>query len=209
VIADTTGEWCDAFELKFEVSSEKLLADPYVVIVINYVDPQKPQEPRQWVHALELEPIGPTPRQISLRHAGFPPGFVPKQPSIHLYDRGRELATSAAGGMALTRDEAMEYLLIEYLSTHKQATLAAAPIPASFPEDLATRLQATHFPKEVFVSVDTDGLPVEMFADAGRRRRIDDSAVRATIAELRFCPALEKGKPIAGVARLAFNDTPH
>jgi hypothetical protein len=206
VVSDGPGDWFDAFELTFEVSSEKPIADPYVVIVINYVDPTDPQKPRQWVHAQQLEPVGAKPQTIRMRQAGLPPGFVPKAPSIHLYDRGRELATTAAGGMALTRDEAMDYLLVEYLSTNKQATLAAAPIPASFPEDLAARLQAAPFPKEIFVAVNKEGLPVDLFADAGRRRRIEDPAVRATITELRFCPALEKGKPVEGVARLAFSD---
>ena len=207
VIADGEGQWFDALDLKFEVSSEKLLAEPYVVIVLSYIDPLKPQEPQQWVHALQLEPVGPTPRLVRLRQGGFPPGFVPKQPSIHVYDRGRELATSAAGGMALTREEAVDYVQLDYLATNKKAkaTLAAAPIPASFPEDMAARLQATRFPKDVFVQVNANGMPVEMFADAGRRQRIEDPAVRATVAEVRFCPALEKGKPIEGVARLAFS----
>jgi hypothetical protein len=202
------GEWYDAFELKFEVSSEKPIAEPYVVVVINYTDPQNPQQPRQWVHAQQIDPIGPKPTVVRLRYAGLPPGFLPKSPRIHVFDGGRELATAAPGSMLLTREEASEYALLEYLSKNKKATLPPTPLMTDLPADLAQRLSAATFPKVVFVEVDAKGRAVAAFADEGRRRRIEDAGVVAVVREIRFGPALDKGKAVPGIARVAMAEIP-
>jgi hypothetical protein len=52
------------------------------------------------------------------------------------------------------------------------------------------------------VQVSKDGLPVEAFVDGSCSRKVADLSVRSAIMDLRFQPALDKGKPVEGTYRL-------
>ncbi len=206
--AELDKELFDAMEVTFEVSSEKPLTDPYVVIIARYHEQDAaPGKSRNWIFAKALAPIDQNPRKVKVREGGFPPGFVMEDYKVHLYDHGVELATNVADKrVALTRDEAFQYLVIEHIANHKGADAPAAPVMGRLPPDLPAKLQAGQLSQPYYVTVTKDGLPGEAFADASCKEKVNDPYLQAAVQGLRFKPALQKGRPVAGVAQVKFSD---
>jgi hypothetical protein len=197
-------ELFDAMEVTFAVSSEKPLSNPYVVIVARFHERDaQPGKSRNWIFAKALAPIDSTPRKIRIMQGGLPLGFVMEDFKIHLYDRGQELATNVADKrVALTRDEAFQYLKLDYLSSHKGATLPPDAALGKLPADFRTRLTGKQAVPTLFVQVSKEGLPVEAFVDESCSQKVTDVDARSAIMDLRFQPALDKGKAVEGTYRL-------
>jgi hypothetical protein len=106
----------------------------------------------------------------------------------------------------LTRDEAFQYVLIDYTSQHKGASLPATPAMGKLPADLRTRLGSGQLTQFFFVKVSKDGLPVETFIDESCSHKVEDPYLQSVIRDIRFNPALDKGQPVEGIARLRFAD---
>ena len=126
---DMAKELFDAVEISFEVASDIRLVKPYLVVITRFhARNDKPGMARNAVFAKALESIGSKPRKIEVLDGGFPPGFEIEDLQVHLYNEGKEIATDVASmRVRLTGKEAFEYLISEYLSSHKGATLAATP----------------------------------------------------------------------------------
>jgi hypothetical protein len=200
----------DAMDVAFEISSEKPLDRPYVVIIVQYHPTTgKPGQVGSWVYARALEPIGREPTKIRIEQGGFPPGFELQNFQVHLYNRGEEIATTAAPKrMELTREEALQYVIIEYVSSHKGATLPPTPAMGKLPADLPARLANNQFQQTYYVKVAKDGKPSEAFSDESCSRTVDDPYLQSVVKNIRFKPALEKGKPVDGIAPLNLSHLP-
>ena len=198
----------DAMDVTFEVASPQPLNSPYVVIVAQYRErDERPGIAHNWIYARTLEPIDSKPRKVRLLQGGLPPGFELLNFKLHLYDRGQELATNVADKrVPLTRDEAFQYVLIDYVSSHKGASLPATPVMGRLPADLRTRLGSGQLTQRFFVKVSKDGLPVETYVDESCSHKVDDPYLQSVIQDIRFNPTLEKGRPIEGIALLRFCD---
>ena len=198
----------DAIEITFDVSAPALVTNPYIVIVAQYHDPNEAKgTAHNWIYARELDPIDHTPRKVTIRKGGFPKGFELEGYQVHLYDRGQELATNVAERqMALTRDEAFKYVLIEYLAAHKGANVPATPGLARLPPELRERLSAAQFTQTFYVKVTKDGLPAGTYVDPSCLQGVEDSYLQSVVANIRFKPALEKGRPVDGIALLKLSD---
>lgn len=193
-------EMFDAIEITFEISAEKSLNSPYAVIVAQFREKDaKPNEVKNWIFATELEPITGTVRRVRIKEGGFPRGFELKNYQLHLYNRGQELASTVAPKrVALTRDEAFDYVMLDYLSSHKGRS-----VPASLAMGrLATGLRNSLQTPALFVKVSKDGLSLGTYSDEACSQKIDDPALENALRDLRFKPALDKGKPVDGVAKL-------
>jgi hypothetical protein len=198
----------DAMDLAFEVSSEKPLDDPYVMIVVQYraLD-ARPGQVGNWIYARALKPIGHEPLKVHVEQGGFPRGFELQGFQVHLYNQGEEIATNVAPKrMALTREEAFQYVVIDYVSHNKGASLPATPVMGKLPGDLRTRLTADQLSKPYFVKVSKDGMPVGTYIDKACSKEATDAYVQSVVREIRFKPALENGKAVDGVARLQFSE---
>lgn len=194
----------DAMEVTFEVSSPQPVDHPYVVIVAQYRErDEKPGAAHNWIYACALEPIGRKPRRVRFVQGGLPPGFELLKFKLHLYDHGHEIATNVAENrVPLTREEAFQYLKIEYLTGHKDTTLPPTAAMGNLPADLPSRLTGGQFTQTFFVAVSKDGLPGQVFSDESCSQRVDDPYILSVIKDLRFRPALDKGRAVDGVARL-------
>jgi hypothetical protein len=192
----------DAMEVTFDVSSERPLNSPYVVIITQFHDPNgRPGTVRNLVYAQALNPIGPQSKRIDVLEGGFPPGFELKNYQLHLYDHGVEVATNVAPKrVALTRDEAFEYVKMEYVGAHKDATLPPVPAMGRLPADLPSRLSGGQFGETLYIKVSKDGLAGEAFLDAACSQKVGDPYLKSVVKDIRFKPALENGKPVDGVA---------
>ena len=197
----------DAMDVVFSVSSERPLNNPYVVVVVQFrVTDGKPGQVGNWIYARSLDAINRDTRRIHIEEGGFPFGFELVDFQVHLYNRGEEIATTVAPKrVELTRDEAFQYVMIEYVSSHKGATLPATPAMGKLPADLAERLANGQLKAVYYVKVAKDGKVTETFADESCSEKVDDPYLNTVVKKIRFNPALEKGKPVDGVAMLKLN----
>jgi hypothetical protein len=194
----------DAMDVTFKVSSARNLSNPYVVTVTKFHPKDGgPGTVQNLVYAKSLDPIGPNTVDIHLLEGGFPQGFEVVDFQMHLYNRGEEVATTvSAKRVPLTRDEAFEYVKIEYEGAHKGETLAATPAMGKLPADLPAQISEGKYRGTLYVRVSKDGLAADAFEDPSCSKRVDDPYVQSVVRSIRFKPALEKGRPVEGIVPL-------
>jgi len=196
----------DAMDIRFEVSAERTLENPYIVIVARYRPAgARPDQVANWIYAKALPPITRESQKVHLLQGGFPPGFELLDSQVRLYHRGEEIATDVAPKrVLLTRDEAFQYMLIEHLNRHRGATVPATPAMGRLPADWGTRVASGQFKQVYYIAVNKDGRPTGIFADKSCSQKVADPYLESALRNLRFNPALEKGKPVEGVAAVNF-----
>jgi len=192
----------DALNVDFDISSAKPLGNPYIVTMARIRTPgSKPGMVQNHVYARALDPIDKSYSHVAFTEEGFPPEYELLSFQVHIYNRGVEIATNlAANRVELTREEAFEYVRMEYVSAHKGDTLPAAPAMGRLPAELPTRLAAGKYAGTFFVQVSKDGIGHDAFDDRFCTRRIDDPFLVAVVRGLRFKPALSSGVPVDSVA---------
>lgn len=194
----------DAFSLSFDLSAPKPLARPYLVVAVRYLVPgEAAAGPRIAIFTQALPRTDGKPRRVHFFRGGFPPGYQLQRYQVHLYDGPREIPTTAsAKRVELTAEEAFQYALAAHLADLRSATQPPLPARDFWPADLAARLGEENRNRLVFIRVDREGRPAGVFHDAESRLPVTDADITALLPELRFLPALEKGKPVAGVCRV-------
>jgi hypothetical protein len=194
----------DAMDVEFQISSPRPLHNPYVVTVTRFhPKDSKPDMVQNLVYAKALDPIDARPTNVHFIEGGFPFDFELVDFQLHIYERGEEVATNVSSKrVELTRDEAFEYVKMEYIGAHKGETLPASPVMGKLPADLPSRLAGGKYTETFYVRVSKDGLANEPFSDTACTRKIDDPYLESVIKSIRFKPALEQGKPVEGTAAL-------
>jgi hypothetical protein len=194
----------DAIELSMEVSSPVPLDNPYVLVIARIQErDEKPGVFRNWIYAKKLDPIGTKPTNIHINKGGLPVGYKLEDYQVRIYNQGREMPTShSPRRVNLTRDQAQQYVVIGHVAANKDATLPALPVFGEAPADLKTRVAAGEFAQPFYVKVDAAGNAMGTFTDKECKRAAADPYVEAFVADVLFAPALEKGKPVDGVARM-------
>jgi hypothetical protein len=197
----------DVVEVQFEIYASKPIRYPYIVIVAKYHEKDDPKHPQNWVFAKTIDPIDTTPRKVTAREGGFPLGFEVEKLQVHLYENGVEVATNLSENRAtLTREEAHEYSVIDYVSTHKGATATPQLAFTITPEDWATHPKDDSFRKLYYVKVDKTGHPVGCFEDASCSVSVKDQYYDRVLKDMLFLPALEKGQAVEGVASIKLGE---
>ena len=196
-----TAENFDALEIRFEVSAPRLVRNPYVVIMAQYRSPQdKPGNSLSWIYAAALNPLEGERQKVSISRGGFPPGFILEKSQVHIYDGAQELASNIADNRVELSDlEAFTFLSLDYLGNHKGATLPPAVAMGRPSREARSQLDPDQLGQTYYVKVTKDGMPVAAFTDAACTKPVGELPA-ALIAQVRFFPALEQGKPVAGVA---------
>ncbi len=194
----------DAANVEVDVSSEKTLGNPYVVAIFRFRAPDAARGMVQnLIFAKNLNPIDSHTNHVEFEVDGFPPNFELTDFQMHLYNRGVEVGTTVSPRrVELTRNEAFEYVKMEYIAAHRSDTLPPVAAMGLLPPELPTRLATGDYNATVYTKVSKDGLANEVFADAACSKRIEDPFLLAVIRSIRFKPALEKGRPAEGVASL-------
>ncbi len=202
--SDSTEGAFDAMNVAFELTADKALNEPFVVIIAQYRPPGgKPDQVGNWIYARALEPIGHKARKVSVEQGGFPPGFELVDLQVHLYNRGVEVATNIAPKrVALTREEAQQHVVDEYVASHPGVTLPAAPAMGKLPADVRTRLASGQLQQTYFIKVGRDGKVAAAFADEACTQKVDDPYLQSLVQNIRFKPALDNGNPVEAVAPL-------
>ncbi len=105
--SELADELFDAIDLTFEVSAPMKVAEPYFVIIADFLDPSKPGQTFHWIYAQALDELTPVPRKVRVFKGGFPPGYTLQTYRLHLYSGTRELATNTSEKhMVLSTDDA-------------------------------------------------------------------------------------------------------
>ena len=194
----------DAMDVSFMISSERPLNHPYVVTIARFHPKEGPAGTVQnLVYAKALDPIDAHPTTVHFLEDGFPVGFEPTDFQMHFYNAGAEVATNvSAKRVQLTRDEAFEYVKMEYVAAHKGETLSAEALMGKLPPDLPGVLALGKYRDTFYVAVTKDGLSGGVFQDARCKAPLEDPYLQSLVKALRFKPALAKGRPVEGVASL-------
>ena len=192
----------DALDVEFSISAVRPLLNPYIVTLARIRTPgSKPGFVQNHIYARALDPIDSHLSVVHFTEEGFPPMYELLDFQVHIYDRGVEIATNLASNrVELTREEAFEYVKMEYVSAHKGETLQAVPVMGKLPAELPNRIAAGKYTETFFVPVSKDGLGHEAFSDRVCSRKIEDPFLYEVISGLRFKPALANGRPVEGVA---------
>jgi hypothetical protein len=198
----------DAVEVSFKVSSPVELDDPYMVVLFRFQEREaKTGQEGMLIHAKSLDPIGPKPKYIRVREGGMPMGFKYIDCQVHIYNHGQEVATNASPKrVELTRDEARQYLLIEYIGANKGVTIGASAASGTLPRSSRAQLSIAQLNRTAFVKVSEDALPVGIFLDENCQQPVEDPVYVTALQEIFFKPALDEGKPVAGIARVRLGE---
>jgi len=199
-----TTQGLDSMDVEFDISSDKPLYNPYVVTITRFHDKlAKPGVVQNLVYARALDPIDSHFTHVQFSEDGFPFNYELIDFQLHVYNRGVEIATNlSAKRVELTRDEAFEYVKMEYIDAHRSDTRPAVPAMGKLPAELPERLAAGKYAETFFVRVSKDGLAAAPFVDVACSKRIDDPFLEAVVKSLRFKPALAHGEPVDGVTAL-------
>jgi len=194
----------DALDVAFEVSSPVPLSTPWIAVLLKYRNRDQPQaEPLTWIVTKALAPIGPQATRVRFKQTGLPVGFKMESYQIHLFNKGQEIATTEAPmRTTLTAEEAFQYRVIDYVTTHADATLPAAPAGGQVSDPLREHLTTRYANKPVYVRVLPTGRAERAFADKACKTPLEDVELDTLLSLMRFDPALEKGKPVKGVVML-------
>lgn len=198
----------DAMEVSFKISSPVELDDPHMVILFKFQERDaKPGAEGMLIHAESLDRIGPKPKYMRIRKGGLPRGFKYLDCEVHIFNRGEEVATNASSKrVEITREEAQQYLLIQHLGANKDATVPAAAVSGMLPIDRLKGLTPEQLNRIYYAKVGPDGSVLGLFADESCNLKIDNDATLAVVSEVFFKPALVKGKPVEGVARVRLGE---
>jgi len=197
----------DGVEVEFEISSARPLRSPYVVTMTRF-HPAGTKEGtvQNLVYAKSIDPIDSRPVKVHFVEGGLPFNFDLIDFQLHVYNQGVEVATNVSSKrVELTRDEAFEYVKMEYLGAHKGETLPAMAVMGNLPADLSAHLANGSYADTFYVRVSKDGLALEPYSDTACTKRIGDPYLMSVVRTIRFKPALELGKPVEGTAAVNLN----
>jgi len=198
----------DAMIIDFGISSARLLGKPYVITIAQFHEKDSPAGTvRNLVYAQALDPIDSHPKHIHILEGGFPPGFELTNFQVHLYDHGRELASNVAPKhMTLTGEEAFEYFVMDYVSTHPGETIPASVIGGKPPPDFQARLAGGKYRQAYYARVSRKGTAKTLYIDEACSKEVDDDYLKSLVQGLRFKPALDGGFPTTSVLKLKLAD---
>lgn len=194
----------DALDIAFTINSPEELTAPWIAVLVNYRNRDRPQEDVQtWIVTKALAPIGPKTKRVRFKQIGMPLGFLIQNYQVHLYNKGVEIATTEAPmRTVVSEEEAFQFRVIDYISSHEDATLPAAPAAGQLSQTLREHLTSRYANKPVYVRVLATGRAERAYADKVCKTPIEDTELESLLTRVRFNPALEKGKPVKGVVML-------
>lgn len=190
----------DALEVTFQLASVHAIPEPYLLLVTDYRRVDAPGATFRKFHLEVLDGIGPEPRSVRLLQGGFPQGFGVENFELFLYSGRREVPTNLSDKqVALTRDEAMQYLVLEYLVGHKGETLGPRPMWVGLPAETRQLIREGAANPRIGLSLDAKGRVTALRIINGPE---PDAVILDAIRAFRFYPALEQGRAVESTYEL-------
>ncbi|HUG10181.1 MAG TPA: hypothetical protein VMM36_04165 [Opitutaceae bacterium] len=193
-------------ELTFDLSTPEPIENAYIVIVANYGTADAPERNVQQISVRNFDQIDSQPRKVKMSHAASVNGLPFGRFDIGLYANGVEVATNlSAKRMPLTREEAYQFFLIEYLSKHKGETRSPAPILMTSRSEFRRELGQVEMDELIYAKVDKSGSTLSLSSDKAGSKKLP-APLEVALQDVRFMPALENGTPVEGQLRLKVAD---
>lgn len=195
----------DALDVAFDIRCSRLLRDPYVITTARFHNPSaKAGMVQNLIYAQSIHPIDEHLSSVHFVETGFPFNYELLEFRVHLYNDGEEIATNISEDrVELTRDEAFQYVRMEYVAAHRGQTLPAVPAMAKLPGDFKARITEGMYRDPVYVRVDQQGMAFEAFSDPACTKQVNDAYLNDVIRRIRFKPALNDGRPVQGTVQLS------
>ncbi len=188
-------------ELTFDVTSPQPLEQAYLIVVAEFAANDKAGEVARQVSARYLGHLDATPRKVKMAHTAAAPGFTFKRFQIGLFADGQEVVTNLSDSrLALTEDQAYQFVVANYLIAQKGQTRPPAPVLMTSRTDLRRRADQAPLNADIFARVDKTGALVALSADEAGTVKVGDT-MAAALQKVRFAPALDKGVPVDGRVR--------
>jgi hypothetical protein len=185
-------------ELTFKVSSPTPLDHAYLVVVANYASLNDPSQVARQISTREFAHLDSHPQRVKMTHAASLNGLPFKKFDLGLYANGQEVATNLSEKrMPLTTDQAYQFFLIDYLSSHQGATLPPAPILMTPRTEFRQQVKNVNANQTIYATVDKTGDVRALSTDAAGIRKLPAS-MDAILQNVRFMPALNNGSPVDG-----------
>jgi hypothetical protein len=96
--------------------------------------------------------------------------------------------------------------MIEHLGANKGVTVPAAPAPGGLRPGDRERLTLEQQGRTCYVKVSPEGTLLSAYADEACSIQLEDPVMMEVLGEIFYKPALVKGKPAEGVARVRLYD---
>ena len=191
----------DRLDLDFQLSAPQTIDGAFLTVTTEYVTPGSSEVFRR-VLAQKVGTIGHSPRRIRIYETDYPTGFHITNYSINLYAHGQEIATNLSPSrLELTQEEAYQYVVADYLASHQGETHPPAAVLMAPRSELNSYQPPSALATPVYVSVSRDGKVEAVSSDPSQTTGVNPT-VRAALEKFRFIPALDKGVPVAGRAKL-------
>jgi len=192
--------------VSFEVSAPRPMEQCYAVVIASYTLPGDSSKAFNKISLHPLGTIGPSARKIVSDLQGFPTGAELKSYRVALYSAGLEIATNVSARRAdVTRDEAVIFITTDYLAKHKGETLPPTPVLMVPHLAFASLLDPASRDQVIYARIGKDGRTIRLSTDAAGSVK-PPSRLDPALDQLAFVPALEKGRPVEGVAKFKLAD---
>ncbi len=189
-------------ELSFEVSAPRPLEQAYLVVIADYASTTDPKDIARQVTARALGQIDTKPRKVWMLHPAVIAGREFKKFYLGVYAEGQEVATNLSEKrLELTRDQAYQFFLIDYLAAHRSDTRPPSAMLMVSRAEFRHQVGGARLDQPVYARVDKTGALVALSADEAGTEKIPAS-IDTALQQVRFVPALDKGQPVDGRARL-------
>jgi len=190
-------------DLSFDVSAPQPIENAYVVVVANYGSDDKIA--RQ-ISVRELKRIDTHAQRVRVSQAASVAGLPFKRFDFGLYAGGQEIATNLSDKrMPLTADQAYQFFLIDYLSSHTGATTPPVPMLMTPRTDFRRQIQDTDATQTIYAQVDKTGSVLALSTDESGASK-PSASVETALRQVRFMPALQNGAPVDGRVKITLSE---
>jgi hypothetical protein len=199
---ETKQDQHDVLLIKFEASASQTIPDAYAISLTEYTTPGNPKEPAIAMHFSDLPWIGTRPRHFTIRQINFPRGFKVNDVQVHIFSRGKEIASNLSEKSTdVSADEALLFLQMARANAHKQQDAPPALVGELLPPSLVRPEDMDITGQSVILKLGENGTP-ESIPETLTDGRPIDPGIKSLLGKVHFYPALEKGTPV--VAKIEF-----
>jgi hypothetical protein len=196
----------NALAIQCTLSSPEPVRRPYAVMRVFLRKPEKPDEPLSSIRFFRLPDLGPKPRKVQLLHENLPAGFSLDRYELHVYSQGEELPTNLSPHrVELTLDEVHQFFVLKHISEHSSGDAPIAIVRELLDHDLRQHVSDDQLNRAVDVTVDAAGRVTNLELEP-HTAQSPDAYISSVLQNVRFLPAVQKGKPIAGKGRFVLSE---
>ncbi|EDY81001.1 hypothetical protein VDG1235_618 [Verrucomicrobiia bacterium DG1235] len=184
----------DAIEIRFEIQLPPYLQQPYVVALVDFIDPESGNVIRRPLFQ-KLNPKNTDIQKVVISKSGFPFDYQLENTSIALFDSGLEIATNRSPRLAaLPESEAITFLRNTRAKANGVGEAPPAPMPELAPAGFYQSLKPKILDTRIAIKINAKGA-AKSVALASKDADPLSQDIEGLLLKLPYYPALKNGKP--------------